>query len=168
VTVEKGPAVARVEVPKLTPAPVAAIETPEVKASLDTTPPRGAPLPPAQVPESAPRGLSTQQIVGIALGGAGIVLLAVGAGYGVRAIKKNNAAKDEGCKGDTCTSSDLRGERLTDDGLKASTIANVGWSVGAALIAGGLVTYFLAPKRETKLALSVDRQSAAIGVGGVF
>jgi len=171
VVVEKGPAVARLELGKLTPAPVAAIETPEMNATLDTTPASGGSVPPISTPAAAVRtGLSTQQIVGIALGGAGVVLLAIGGGYGIRAIKKNNAAEDEEkCRGDLCPfDPNKRGERLTEDGLKASRIANIGVFGGAALLAGGLVTYLLAPKRDTKLAISVDRQSAALGVGGVF
>lgn len=165
-TVEKGPGAWRLQVPKLTPAPVAAIDTPAVEASLDTTPPSGGTLPPA--PDAPPprRGLSTTQILGIGMGGAGVVLLAVGAGYGIRAIKKNNAAEDDGCAGDSCTTD--AGVALSDDALTASKVANVGVIGGAALLAGGLLTYFLSPKGDTQVAVSFDHQRAAIGVGGVF
>jgi hypothetical protein len=55
---------------------------------------------------------------------------------------------------------------------KANTAANVStgfWVAGGVLAVGGLVTYFLAPKyRGADVALRLDRQTAALQVGGVF
>lgn len=164
--IEKGPAAQRTTIPKLEAAPVAAIPAPEVDATLDMRPPSGGSIPPPPPTAPPPRGMSTPQIIGLATAGAGAVLLVVGTAYGVRAIKKNNQAKDAGCDNDDCTTS--RGERLTDDAITASRVSNVGVFGGAALVAGGLLTYFLMPKRETKVALTIDKQSAALGVGGVF
>jgi serine/threonine-protein kinase len=166
VAVEKGPGTSRLHIPKLAPAPVAAISTPEVDATLDATPPSGGTLPPAPTPAPPPeRGMSTAQIVGLSVAGAGAVLLVVGTAYGIRAIKKNNQA-EESCTGTQCRTE--AGFESSEDAWTASKVANVGVFGGGALLAGGLLTYFLAPRRETKVALSVDHRGGAIAVGGVF
>jgi hypothetical protein len=165
VVVEKGPSLQRFEVPRLEAAPVAAISAPEVDATLDAGPPKGGTLAAPSAPPEPPRGLSKLKIAGIALGGAGVVLLAVGTGYGIRAIKKNDEAKQD-CSANECRTSD--GKEASDDAWRASKVANVGVIGGAALLAGGLLTYFLAPKTETQVAVSVGRHAVSLGLGGAF
>lgn len=163
--VAAGPSLTRFELPQLMPK-VAAIETPETRATLSTPTPNAGSLPPVPLPAKK-RGLSTLQIVGIAVGSAGVVLLAVGSGYGIKALQKNDDAKELGCRGKTCPTD--RGTDLTDQALKASKIANAGMFGGAALVAGGLLTYLLAPKdSETKLSAAFDGRTATLGVGGAF
>lgn len=164
VVVEKGPSVQRFEVPRLEAAPVAAIPAPEVDATLDATPPKGGTLTAPTAPPEPPRGMSKLKIAGIALGSAGVVLLAVGTGYGIRAIKKNDQAKED-CVENLCG---RRGKEASDDAWRASKVSNFGVIGGAALLAGGLLTYFLAPKPEAQVAVSVDRHAVALGVGGAF
>ena len=167
ITIDKGPTAARHEIPKLRAQPVAAIPSPEIDATMGSMPAQGKPLDPApSAPPTPDRRLTKVQIAGIAVASAGIVLLGLGTGYGVRAMKKNNAAEENGCEGDICTME--RGKRFSDDAWKASKVANVGVFGGAALLAGGLLTYFLAPKREQTVAVSLDRQTAAVSFGGAF
>jgi hypothetical protein len=166
VAVENGTTTAKVDIPALLPAPLPAVSA--VAPVPSEGKPAGSALPAVAVTTSEPHGLSTQKLVGIIVGGAGVVLLAVGTGYGVRAIHKNDDAKKAGCDGKFCTTDE--GKTLTDEALTAATVANVGIIGGAVLVAGGLVTYLLAPKgdRQTKVAFSTDRRSIALHVGGVF
>jgi len=163
VAVANGTTTAKVDIPALVPAPLPVVSeaAPAQDKPADTSAAAAAST-------SKPQGLSKQKLVGIVLGGAGVVLLAVGTGYGVRAIHKNDEAKQHGCAGDTCD--DAEGESLNDEALKASKVASVGIIGGAALLAGGLLTYVLAPKsdRQTKVALSTDTRSVTLQLGGVF
>ncbi|HEX5655912.1 MAG TPA: hypothetical protein VFX59_01905, partial [Polyangiales bacterium] len=104
------------------------------------------------------------KLAGLILGGAGAALLVVGAGFGGRAIKQNNVANDN-CPNDLCTQ---KGVDAGDNADTAATIANVGIIGGAALLVGGALTYFLAPKSETRVAVNSDGRSVGLSVGGVF
>jgi hypothetical protein len=172
VVVEKSGGTGRALIPLLVAAPVPAVAE---SAPMQTAPVQGMPAEtrsPAPLASSSvdpgQHGLSTQQLVGIVVGGAGVALLAVGAGFGARANHKNGDAKDKGCRGKLCP--DQAGVDLTDDAQTAAKISDVGFIGGGALLAGGLLTYFLAPRGEhqTKLAFSADQRSAACTVGGVF
>jgi hypothetical protein len=123
---------------------------------------------PPSTPAPAEQGLSKQKLIGIIVGSAGVALVAVGIGFGVRANNKNGEAKEEGCGGKFCRND--KGVDLTDSALTAARVADVGIIGGAALVAGGLVTYLLAPKSDQspKVAFSADPRGAALHVGGVF
>lgn len=110
--------------------------------------------------------MSTQRIVGLSVGGAGVLAIAVGGVLGIRAIVKNNDAKDV-CGKDTCESQ--AGVNASDKALSAAKASTALWAVGGALVAGGLVTYFLGPKyKHADVALRLDRQMAGLQVGGAF
>jgi serine/threonine-protein kinase len=163
VAVEKGTTTARVDIPPLVPAPLPAVSE-ATPAEAKPTEASAA----AAASNSAPHGFPKHKLVGIVLGGAGVVLLAIGTGYGVRAIHKNDEAKKHGCGGDTCD--DPKGASLNDEALKASKVASVGIISGATLAAAGLLTYLVTPKRDrqTKVAFSTDARSVTLHVGGVF
>jgi len=119
----------------------------------------------SQPSESGPRGrMSTQRIVGLAIGGAGVVAVAVGGIFGIRAIAKNNKA---GCDSGGCAGSAARDDN--EKALSAAKVSNALWGVGGALVVGGLVTFLVAPKyKHADVALRLDRQTAGLQVGGVF
>ena len=52
--------------------------------------------------------------------------------------------------------------------VPAATISTVGFAAGGALLAGGLLTYLLAPKGEAQIVLGLDKRAALLSVGGVF
>lgn len=158
IVVAKGPGVQQVVVPLLAEAPVPVAES--VKAQEPA--PVAAPPPAAPLPE---RG-RTQRLTGIVLGSAGVALLAVGGGFGIRAIKKKNEANDRCQDLDPC--GDKEGVDASKDGHTAGTISTVGFAAGGALLAGGLITYLLAPKRETQVAFDVGPHGGVVRVGGVF
>lgn len=140
---------------------------PPEPALQSASPQRAAATSPAGQP-AEPQGMSTQRIVGLAISGAGVLAIAAGAITGGLAIKKNNDSKDltdaAGCTSRTCET----------DSEKAVHLANAStalWSVGGALVVGGLVTYLLGlkqDKRRTDVALGVSRGGASVRVGGVF
>lgn len=165
VAVEKGTITARVDIPPLVRAPLPAGSE---AASAQPAPGLSTTLPAVAVTTSEPAPKSKLKLVGIIVGSAGVALLAVGGGFGIRAINKNNDAKDEGCKGKECLPGD--GVALTNQALTAAKVADVGIIGGGALVVAGLLTYFLAPRTEsqTKVALSSDGRSLGLHVGGVF
>lgn len=169
--VDKGPTSTKATIPALVAAPVTVADnTPMQTAPVQTMPPATSDVDVGVAPKE-PRGLPTQKLVGILVGSAGVVLLAVGTGFGIRAINKNDDAKGAGCEGKLCNGPQAsRGVDLTDQALGAAKVANFGFIAGGALVAGGLLTYFLTPKsdKQTKVALSADPRGAALHVGGVF
>lgn len=155
-----------------------------LKASGDTAaiaaPPAGAsganpstPTP-APNPESAPssgrNGLRTAAYV---TGALGIVSLGVGTYFGVKAISKNNDAKDHCPGGTTCN--DPLGESLTNDAQSAATVSNITVGIGAAFVVAGVVLYLTsAPKEKAESSARLEmhplvgRDLAGIGFGGAF
>lgn len=126
----------------------------------------GATGPTAQAP--AESGMSKQRVVGIVLGSVGVASILVGAITGGVAISYEKASEDRtgedgSCRFKSCQTYSERATKLAD----ASTAT---WAIGGALVAGGLLTYFLAPKQAARadVAVRLDRQTAALRVGGVF
>jgi serine/threonine-protein kinase len=144
------------------PPPVPSSGTP---AQAGQSPP---PLPPAPPPkpadESSPGG--TQRGIGIAVGGAGIVGLAIGGYFGLTAISAEKKA-DRECTPTQCA--DALGQRHSDDAHHDATLSNVTFAVGGGLLAAGAVIYLLAPHQaEPALGISplVAPGFAGLRVGG--
>jgi hypothetical protein len=171
VTVEKGPGSWKLEIPPLTPAPVAQSTGVPVDATTAAAPAVASspsqPTASATTEQSADRKhKSWLKPLGLSAIIAGGALVALGGGLGIRAIRKNSQAKDKGCDGKFCE--DQAGVELTDDARSAATISTVGWAVGGTFLAAGLLTYFLAPDEETRVSLSIDAQRASLSFGGAF
>jgi serine/threonine-protein kinase len=162
-----------IEIPALVAAPtpplgaVAPAATTAVNPQSATTAPPRNPEPP---PASGGSGLRTAAYV---TGALGIVSLGVGTYFGVKAISKNNDAKDHCPGGNTCN--DPQGESLTNDAQKAATISNITIGVGAAFVVAGVVLYLTsAPKGKAESSARLEmhpllgRDLAGVGLGGVF
>lgn len=134
---------------------------------------------PSEPPPAAPASLelgatgtperptNVRRTAGLVAGGVGLVALGVGGFFGVRAINKNNEAKDNGCSGSSCN--DLDGKELTDQAMTAATLANVFVIGGAAIAATGVVLYLTAPSDDTpSAAVASDGRSVRVQLGGVF
>ncbi len=120
---------------------------PLVAASGEAAPAAAGPTPteePATPGDEAPSENNWQKPTGIALAGAGVVGIALGAVFGLVAMDQNNRAIDGGCDNDGCNSAD--GSELTDQALTSATVSTVAFAVGGVLLAGGAVLYFTAPK----------------------
>ncbi len=167
VVVERGPGAWQLSIPQLAAAPVAAVPAPPAEATASAN--AAGPREPANLPPTAAsppeRGLSTQRLVGLIVGGTGAALAIVGAGFGIRAIRKKHEANCYGATKMCLTQGD---EDANQAGIRAAKVSTVGLAVGGAMLVGGLITYFFAPEHKTKVALSIDRRSAGLTLGGVF
>jgi serine/threonine-protein kinase len=135
------------------PAPVVAPPPSSTTATMDVT-----------------SGPSWQRTGGLALGGVGIVDVAVGLVLGVRAIGRNNDAKTL-CPTTTCSSQD--GIQANDDAKSAATLSTIAVVSGAALVGAGAVLYFTAPSRGSGAASIgvspwVGANAGGARVGGAF
>jgi serine/threonine-protein kinase len=97
--------------------------------------------------------------VGIVVGAAGIVGIGVGSYFGIQASSKNSDSKD-GCTNNVCSP---EGFKSRQDAQDAATVSTITFGVGAALLATGVVLYFVSPDASGDQALSL---SARPRVGG--
>jgi len=129
---------------------------------------------PAQTPEPAePAGSNGLRTASYVTGALGIVSLGIGTYFGVKAISKNNDAKDVCPVANACH--DPAGESLTKDAQSAATVSNVTIAVGAAFVVAGVVLYLTsAPKEKAESSARLElhpllgRDLAGIGFGGSF
>jgi serine/threonine-protein kinase len=147
-------------------APVAAAAVAPSAAATASAAVESKPAPAAARPEADSR-MSAQKITGITLGAIGVASIVAGAIVGGLAIKHNNDAEDLTDANGECTKAKC--ESLSDKAITEARASTITWAAGAALLAGGLLTYFLAPKQKhADIGLQLDRQTAGLRVGGVF
>ena len=89
----------------------------------------------------------------LVLAGAGVISIAVGTVFGVKAISKNDDAKAFCPGGNVCD--DPQGETLSNEANDAAVVANVTIGVGAAALVGGGLMYFLAPRKDSESSTGV-------------
>lgn len=142
-----------------------ATQTAPATSAQPTPPPN-----PEQPPASGSNGLRTAAYV---TGALGVVSLGVGTYFGVKAISKNNDAKDHCPGGNTCN--DPAGESLTKDAQSAATVSNITIGIGAAFVVAGVVLYLTSAPKEKPASSAhlemhplVGRDLAGIGFGGAF
>jgi hypothetical protein len=161
-----------VTVPKLEPDPNA--EPPPTASATPGTPAPMIPGPAASPPAS-PRTDATAEpppnrTAAYVVGGIGIVGIGVGSYFGFRAISKNSDAEAFCNTRNVCN--DQQGLDLTKDAKDAALISNIGFAVGGAALATGLVLYFMAPSGGETAALrvapTVAKNGAGLSVGGAF
>jgi hypothetical protein len=85
-----------------------------------------------------------RRVAGIALGASGVAVLGVGIAFGLIASSQWSDAMNH-CIGGCAAGSPARDERT--HALTFGDLSTVGFIVGPALIAGGAVLYFTAPKK---------------------
>ncbi|MBX3227560.1 MAG: hypothetical protein KIT84_14495 [Labilithrix sp.] len=84
----------------------------------------------------------TQRLVGVVAAGAGAGALIGGTVFGLLAMSSNDAGEAK-CNAAACTPA---GDELIQEASSRATISTLFFVVGAALLAGGTVLYFTAPK----------------------
>ncbi|MDB4975092.1 MAG: hypothetical protein JWN48_3433, partial [Myxococcaceae bacterium] len=160
-----------VTIPALTPQPAseAAVAAAPSTGPRATEPAPEAPVNSALQRSDAPAHRSTlTKALAFSLGGAGIAALAVATGFGVRAIHKNNDAKDF-CPADGGNGCTQRGLDLTDDSRSAARLSTGLTVAGALLAVGGVAIYFYHPwEKAPRVALKSDGRSASLLLGGAF
>lgn len=120
---------------------------------------------PSQEPskEPGPGSGASQRTLGLVAAGAGVVGLALGGYFGLRA---NSAWSDSkaACSSSTCAPSDYATAVSDHDRAKsAATLSTVFFAAGGAALALGGVLFFTAPQVTPG-----DTKSAGISVSGVF
>jgi hypothetical protein len=135
VVAAQGPASQAVVIPALTDAPAGATAgaAPASGAKSDRPPPDG----------------KTQRIVAYALGGVGVVGLALGSVFGMQAISKNDESNQKGCTDNQCSPD---AAEIRRDAQAAGTASTVAFAIGGAALAGGVVLFLTAPKARTPAA----------------
>ena len=126
------------------------------------------PRPPAEVlPPAAPAATaSPRRAIGYIVGGVGIVGVAIGTVFGLRALSLKGERDQECRPGNLCTADGLTKD---DDARSAATLSTVGFVAGAALLAGGAVLVLTAPSSPPSPAspASPGPTARTIGVGRV-
>jgi serine/threonine-protein kinase len=133
------------------PAPASAPAPPAPSASVPPPAPTAAPAPVAPGPPepAAKEAAIPRRTLGLALGGVGLVGVAVGSFFGWKTIEKKNASNADG----HCNASnvcDRVGTELRNEGKSAATLATVFMGIGAASLVGGAVLFLTAPPEETR------------------
>lgn len=101
----------------------------------------------------------------LALGGVGVIGLAVGAVWAVRAKASNDRANDEG----TCTSTHCNevGNKFRDEAWDRARVATWATVLGAAAVGGGAVLWVLSPSNTEKAPVAIGPWlDPKYGVGG--
>jgi hypothetical protein len=124
-------------------APPPVIAPPDTAPQVGQAPPPPVTSPPLPAEESNP-GVA-QRVIGIAVGSAGIVGLAVGSYFGLAAMSAEKKA-DRECSPTQCA--EQLGQSHSDDAHHDATLSNVTFAVGGGLLAAGVVIYLLAPSKS--------------------
>ncbi|MDI1436670.1 tetratricopeptide repeat protein [Polyangium sorediatum] len=137
-------------------------EPPKGANTAPTTPMQGLPGPrepraPDRTPEAPKESFfSTQRVLGLGLGIAGLGAGAVGTYFGLRAVQKRDESEVDGhCAGNTCNEFGYDARR---DAYQSGNISTGLFIAGGVVFAGGLALFLTAPKRT-------KTQTTAILVG---
>jgi hypothetical protein len=119
------------------------------------------PLPEPSTPPPTHSDGSTQRTLGLVIGGAGIVGVAVGSVFGILAMGSESSSKNL-CPTDACASA----AAVQDDAnaRTQATVSTVAMIAGGAVLVTGAVIFFTAPKGKAVTGLRV---MPAIGAGEI-
>jgi hypothetical protein len=120
--------------------------------------PKEAPPPPPPPPPPPRATRPWQKPVGIAVGATGIGGLVVGTTLAVMVFARKGDV-DKNCVGKTCNA---EGYDAQKDAWTISGAATVAFIAGTALLAGGAVLFFTAPRAEAKAALRLGPGGAIL------
>jgi len=167
IKVESGGASASVRVPAL----VKAHESPQATAtSAPGSSAVGLAKPgPARAPLAHEPAASTQQVLGLVVGGVGLIGVGLGSYFGIRAISNNSDAETHCPKGALCNDTD--GVDLSDKARRNAAASNIAFVAGGVLVATGAVLYLTGGKSLTdRVALTpmVGPSAAAASLSGRF
>lgn len=142
-----------VVVPKLEAAPKEVADAPKPEPQK--------PAPPPKTEEDDGGG---QRALGFIVGGVGVAGLAVGGITGLMAMSKNDEAKDKCPTEGACASKE--GVDANDSAKSLGLVSTIAFGAGAALVVGGAVLIFTAPKASSKEAARVRVAPTAAANGG--
>lgn len=137
---------------------------PAPTAPAPSTPPVATARREPETPVVTSRGISTREVVGLAIAGVGLVGLGFGTYFGLHSRSLLDDSNASGhCRPDNHC--DAIGGQARNDALSAATVSNISFAVGLVAIAGGAVLYFSAPKGK---APSVAISAQIAGKDGAF
>jgi hypothetical protein len=116
-------------------------------------------------------GLSTQQTVGLVVGGVGVLGLAAGTYFGIRTQSAESEAKKHCTNYPTdCSPTGLD---ANEDAKTFSRYATAGFLVGGAALIGGAVVYLTAPEEATnsasvRISPAMNQAGGSVWVSGSF
>jgi hypothetical protein len=99
-----------------------------------------------------------QRIGGVAMGGAGLVSMIVGAAFAAKAAAKNSDSLPH-CLPSDVTKCDATGVALRNDAFTAAHVSTGTFIAGGVLAAGGIVVFLTAPRKPTA---SADSQAGRL------
>jgi hypothetical protein len=134
--------------------------------------------PPAAVPQSAPvapaepppaKEGSAQRTAGLVVGGVGAAGVVVGSVFGILAKATYDHALNSPSECNHSTSN-CQGQGVPDGKTAHSqaTVSTIAFIAGGALLGGGALLYFTAPKAGVTVSPTVGVRSAGVGVNGSF
>jgi len=122
------------------------------------------PVPPELPPPEADAG-ATRRYIGLGVGALGVVAIGVGSAFGIVAKSKFDQTNVSECTTtDHCTPPGLAGRQ---DAEHAATASNIGFIVGAVLVAGGAVLYLTARRPSAGTGIVVA-PAPMVGGGGAL
>lgn len=142
-----------------------ATDTP--KGPPATALPNATEPPPSAPPPATTSKTSAVGVAGLVTAGVGVVGLGVGLTFGGLAMSKNSASNEPGAcdASNRCTA---EGRALREDAISLSTVSTVFTVIGGALVAGGLVTYFVAPRSKVTVGFAPQPGGMAFALGGAY
>ncbi len=129
--------------------------------------------PPAYATDDAarPSGMGLQRGAALVAGGAGVVVLGVGAVAGIVSMSKH-AQSDAHCPGPNHTQCDADGVGFANDAIDAGNLSTATFVAGGALVLAGVVLWLTEPRGTTTpaavLAPSFAAGTAGLALTGVF
>ncbi len=166
IKVEGGGASASVRVPALIKGSEPAAPA---TAAPATTGPGAAKTEPVRPLPAVDTSLTTQQTLGVVVGGLGVIGVGLGTYFGIRAISKNSDAEDQCPNAGLCNNE--RGLSLTDQAKKNASASNVAFAAGGVLVATGAVLYLTGGRGSSErvsLVPLLGPGTAAASISGRF
>jgi hypothetical protein len=130
--------------------------------------PAPAPVPaaaPTVTPEPAPAEGKTQRTAGLVIGGVGVAGVVAGGVFGIVAKSTYDTAFAKCMNGASDCPNGVSGGKSAHTQAAVSTIAFI---AGGALLGGGALLYFTAPRAGVTVTPTVGTRSAGVGVGGTW
>ena len=109
-------------------------------------------------------GLSTQQWIGLGVGGLGAVSLGVAGMFGLQSRSKMSDSEPY-CQGDDCTQP---GVDLRDEAVSKQNLAYLTTGIGGALLVGGAVLFLTGSENSERSGRAASSTAVAVGPRGVL
>ncbi|WP_437967094.1 hypothetical protein WMF04_47375 [Sorangium sp. So ce260] len=147
---------------------LAAASAPSAVVEPTPAPTQGAPTSGADRSADA---WSRQRTVGLALGGAGVVGVAVGTVFGIQTLSKVGQVEEKKyCTNDAPPRCTQQGYDLHHAADTTANVANVAFAIGGTALIAGAVVFLTAPRGETRSAGASQvtiEPAVAIGTAGL-